>query len=178
MAFAYFTSIAFAELLANTAFQTGPGIYSLLHLVPLHFSYFMAGAFLYYYLQLFESNVWYFTISALLILAVGRFYPLPLLEPIAVGIIVVFFGLFLYVGNFGKYGDFSYGLYILHFPIIQLLLHYSGPIGSPALFIMAVLLFTTIGAITLWHTVEKPFLFRSSHYISAVASIRKNHRGI
>lgn len=170
IAIAYVTSVAFAALLANMSFNAGSGIFSLLHMIPLHFSYFIAGAFLYYYLPLFESNVWYFTISAFIILAIGKFHPLPLLEPIAVGITVVFFGLFFYAGNFGKYGDFSYGLYILHFPIIQLLVHYGWLKGNPILFIFAVLIFTSIGAIALWHIVEKQFLFRSSHYISAATT--------
>ena len=60
---------------------------------------------------------------AVSILAANMIYPLPLLEPFALATVVVFFGLFLYAGNFGKYGDFSYGFYILHFPVIQFLLH-------------------------------------------------------
>jgi hypothetical protein len=42
-------------------------------------------------------------------------------EPIALGILVIYLALiFPYLGRFGKYGDFSCGIYILHFPILQL----------------------------------------------------------
>ena len=43
------------------------------------------------------------------------------LEPIAIGIITITFATFYYLGTYSKYGDFSYGIYIVHFPIIQLL---------------------------------------------------------
>ena len=80
---------------------------------------------------------------------------------------VVYFGLFLYAGNFGKYGDFSYGIYILHFPVIQLLLFPGWFRDSPWCFLMTVVLITTSSAIALWHLVEKRFLFRKSHYVTA-----------
>jgi len=79
----------------------------------------------------------------------------------------VCFGLFLHVGNFGRYGDFSYGVYILHFPVIQLLLYSGWFQESPWYFLMTVILITMGSAIAMWHLVEKRFLFRKSHYITA-----------
>ena len=38
----------------------------------------------------------------------------------------------------------------------------------PWLYLLAVIFTTLIGAIGLWHAVEKRFLFRSSHYIAAI----------
>lgn len=170
----YFLSVAYAGLFSVVAERTGAGIYlELGRQLPGQLSYFMAGAFLYYYLPLFERRVGYFLVPAVLILAANRFFPLPILEPFALATVVVFFGLFLYAGNFGKYGDFSYGVYILHFPILQLLLNSGGFRDSPWLFLATALLLTAGSAVAMWHLVEKRFLFRRSHYITAAAAHEK-----
>jgi len=167
----YCSSVAYVWLLAAIAERTGSGMYvELGRQLPGQLSYFISGAFFYYFLALFERRALYFVIAASLILAVNMFLPLPLFEPFALATIVIFFGLFLHLGNFGKFGDFSYGVYILHFPIIQLLLHGGWFRESPWYFLMAVILITTTGAIAMWHLVEKWFLFRTSHYIAATPS--------
>lgn len=168
---AYVSSVAYAGLLAVVAERTGSGMYvELGRQLPGQLSYFMSGAFLYYFLPLFERKIGYFLVAAVLTLAVNRYLPLPILEPFALATMVVYFGLFLYVGNFGKYGDFSYGMYILHFPIIQLLLYSGWFRDSPWYFLISVILITTSGAIALWHLVEKRFLFRKSHYVIAASA--------
>jgi peptidoglycan/LPS O-acetylase OafA/YrhL len=129
----------------------------------------MAGAFFYYFLELFERRFGYFLAGAVLVLTINLFYPLSLLEPFALATVVVFFGLFLYLGNFGKYGDFSYGVYILHFPIIQIFLHEGWFRENPWYFLSAVVFITAVAAIAMWHWVEKRFLFRTSHYIASTS---------
>jgi peptidoglycan/LPS O-acetylase OafA/YrhL len=164
----YCASVAYAGFFAIVAERTGSEVYMELgRQLPGQLSYFMAGAFFYYFLPLFERRIGYFLITATLILSANSFFPLPILEPFALATVVVFFGLFLYAGNFGKYGDFSYGVYILHFPVIQLLL-YSAWFGeNPWFFLTAVILIVAVCAIAMWHLVEKRFLFRKSHYITA-----------
>ena len=165
---AYGMSVAYTSLAALLAARTGSGIYTELgRQLPGQLAYFMAGAFLYYFLSLFERRRVYFLLPAASVLVIHAVYPLPLLEPFALAVVVVFFGIFFYLGNFGKYGDFSYGFYILHFPIIQLFLYLGWFRESPWLYLLAVIFATLIGAIGLWHAVEKRFLFRSSHYIAA-----------
>lgn len=155
----YCSSVAYAGFLAVAAKLTGSGIYvELGRQLPGQLSYFMAGAFFYYFLPLFERRIRYFMAGAVLILLANMYFPLPLFEPFALATIVVFFGLFLYLGNFGKYGDFSYGVYILHFPVIQLLLHLGWFRENPWFFLITVILITTASAITMWHLVEKRFL--------------------
>lgn len=167
----YCSSVAYAELLAVIAEQTGSSNYiELGRQLPGQLSYFMAGATLYYFLPFFERRIGYFLVAAVSTLGANMLFPLPLLEPFALAIVVIYFGLFLYVGNFGKYGDFSYGVYILHFPIIQLLLHSGWFQTSPLYFLTATILITAGSAIALWHLIEKRFLFRNSHYIAATSS--------
>jgi peptidoglycan/LPS O-acetylase OafA/YrhL len=171
----YCASVAYALLFAAVAARTGSGAYvEVGRQLPGQLSYFMAGAALYYFLPLFERRIGYLLPAAVLILAANMSFPLPLLEPFALATVVVFFGLFLYVGNFGKYGDFSYGFYILHFPVIQLVLHAGWFRESPWYFLLAVMLITITAAIAMWHLIEKRFLLRSSHYLAATTLSGEN----
>ena len=164
----YCASVAYSHLLALAAEHDGSALYlELGRQLPGQLSYFMGGAFLYYFRELFERRVGYFLVAALAVLAIDTRYSLPLLEPLALAIVVVFLGLFLYVGNFAKYGDFSYGVYIIHFPIIQLLVQARWFEESPWQFFAVFVLTTATGAIALWHLVEKRFLLRGSHYVTA-----------
>jgi peptidoglycan/LPS O-acetylase OafA/YrhL len=164
----YFGSLAYAFCMTLLATRTGSGLYlELARQLPGQLAYFVAGAFFFYYLPLFERRLPYFVAFASLALVVDLFYPVPLVEPFAMATAVAFFGLYFYLGNFGKYGDFSYGVYILHFPIIQVLLYTGWFEGAPGYYIVAVVLLTLIGAVAMWHFVEKWFLFRSSHYVRA-----------
>jgi peptidoglycan/LPS O-acetylase OafA/YrhL len=166
----YLLSVTYAAWCTMHARRTGLEFYEdLAKQLPGQLSYFMAGGFFYYYLPLFVRRVAWFVVPAAIVLALDTFrHPAPMLEPFALATIVVFFGLFLYVGNFGKYGDFSYGVYIVHFPIIQVLL-WSGWFDgtSPMLYLATVIALTALAGVTMWHLVEKRFLLRSSHYIAA-----------
>lgn len=167
----YCSSVAYAGLLAAVAERTGSEVYlELGRQLPGQLSYFMAGALIYYFLPLFERRIGYFLIAAVLTLSVHAVFALPVLEPFALATVVVFFGLFLYIGNVGKYGDFSYGVYILHFPVIQLFLHSGWFQENPWYFLMAVILVTMGGAIAMWHLVEKRFLSRKSHYVTVTSA--------
>jgi peptidoglycan/LPS O-acetylase OafA/YrhL len=167
----YGLSVAYTELMAFAAARSGLPIYlELGRQLPGQLSYFLSGALLYYFLPLFERRVRIVVPVAAVVLWVNGFVPLSILEPVSLAIMVVFFGLFLYVGNFGKHGDFSYGVYIVHFPIIQLLLHTGWLDANPWLFLLTVVLLTAAGGAAMWHLVEKRFLSRSSHYIAAVSA--------
>ena len=170
LALFYGLSVAYTELMAFAAARSGLPIYlELGRQLPGQLSYFLSGALLYYFLPLFERRVRFVVPVAAVVLWVNGFVPLSILEPVSLAIMVVFFGLFLYVGNFGKHGDFSYGVYIVHFPIIQLLLHTGWLDERPWLFLLTVVLLTAAGGAAMWHLVEKRFLARSSHYIAAVS---------
>ncbi len=167
LALTYCGSTLYAWLLTTAAQRSDSTIYlELARQLPGQLSYFMSGALLYYYLPLFERRTWQFIAPAILVLAIDLFVPLPFLEPLALAIIVIGCGVFFYLGNFGKYGDFSYGVYILHFPIIQVLLQMGWFKESPWYFLSAVILAVSGGAIAMWHLVEKRYLLRNSHYIA------------
>jgi len=162
----YLLSIAYFTGFNILAAKTGNEAYAILgRQLPGQLSYFLGGAFFYYYLPFFEKYAYYFLGGASLLLAVHHFFPLPLLEPIALSTVVIFFGLFFYAGEFGKYGDFSYGVYILHSPILQIFVQYGWFREKPWLYLITGLSITILAAIALWHGVEKRFLLRNSHYL-------------
>jgi len=131
--------------------------------LPGQMCYFVAGALLYYYLTFFERHVAKFVAAAILALVLKA----SLLTPMAIGILVIFAALYFYLGNFSKYGDFSYGFYILHYPIIQLYVASGVFDGKPWIFLLTVVGTTTVASVALWHLVEKRFLTKSSHYTRA-----------
>lgn len=178
LVFFYCSSVAYSIGMTAIAERTGSPIYlELSRQLPGQLSYFLSGAFLYYFLPLFERRIVYFLIFAVTTLVVNLSFPLPILEPFALATLVIFFGLYLYVGNFGKYGDFSYGFYILHFPVIQIFINSGWFHESPWLFLVSVILTTFIAAIAMWHLVEKHFLLRGSHYVASVKSAKNSLSG-
>jgi peptidoglycan/LPS O-acetylase OafA/YrhL len=62
------------------------------------------------------------------------------------------------LSGFGRYGDFSYGIYIFSFPVQQLMMHWLDPhLSLPAF--MAISLITSIAiAAVSWYLIESPAL--------------------
>lgn len=139
--------------------------------LPGQLCWFIAGGALYYYHDYFRR--WWPGLLGLAMAAmlfrdnsIG-----PYIAPAALAIIVVYFAcVFPSVGNFGKFGDFSYGIYITHFPILQALIACGLFDWSPlaGLLVATILILST--AFLFWHGIEKRFLRRSSHYIEAAAT--------
>jgi peptidoglycan/LPS O-acetylase OafA/YrhL len=134
--------------------------------LPGQLSYFMSGAFFYYFLPTFEKYATQFLAAACAVLVLNKFFSLAYLVPFALATVVVFSALYFYMGRVGKYGDFSYGLYIIHAPTIQILMTLNLFPEQPWLFLATTVLLTAIGAILMWHLVEKRFLLRNSHYVA------------
>lgn len=163
LATAYLLSVAYFLLMTELATRTGQGMYvELARQLPGQLAYFVSGGFLYYFLPLFERRAAAFVGVAAIVLGIAQCHPLPLLEPLALAIVVLFFALFPYVGHVGKYGDFSYGTYIIHFPVLQIFLSQGWFEGKALYFMTAVSIVVALGAIALWHLVESRFIKRST----------------
>lgn len=167
----YILSVAYSQYFGMLAAKSNSGIYAeIARQLPGQLCYFLAGALIFYYLEAFERHIKIFVFASVAVLMVDVWFLLPLFEPVALAVLVGFFGLFLYMGNFGKYGDFSYGVYILHFPIIQLFIYFGWFGDFPLLYLLSVVVVVLIGAIAMWHIVEKRFLLRKNHYVATAAS--------
>jgi len=91
-----------------------------------------------------------------------------LFEPLALGILVVYAATVLPpLGNFARHGDFSYGIYIIHFPVVQALVA-GGLFGANpwAAFCVSLALVAVLSVLS-WYAVERPFLRPRSHYRAA-----------
>lgn len=145
--------------------------------LPGQLGYFLAGAGLYFLRGRLDGK-WLALVAAAaatygVVTMIGNPLLSILLEPLALGILVVWAAVGLpCFGNFSRYGDFSYGVYIVHFPVIQALLALGVfAIGPWAGFWTAAALVALL-SLASWHLVEKPFLARRSHYRGAAALSR------
>lgn len=148
--------------------STGRGMYFQLEKqLPGQLRFFIAGAALYYLLPLFERHVKWMVLAAAIYFLARPLIEVEALKPIALAILVIFFALYNYVGNFCKFGDFSYGVYILHFPIVQTMVHFGAFEANAWLALLGTVGLTLCGAALMWHGVEKRWLHKNSHYVQA-----------
>ena len=138
--------------------------------LPGQLSFFLSGGGLYLYFPLFK-RYWksIFTAAALLLLLSSQNSTTALIcYPLALSILIISIALlFPYLGNWGKFGDMSYGVYIYHFPIIQVFTTLSLFDSQPWLLFIALMLTILSAAFLSYHCIERPFLKRSSHYRQA-----------
>jgi peptidoglycan/LPS O-acetylase OafA/YrhL len=165
----YLSSLAYFFAMEHLANQTGKGFYlELQRQLPGQLTFFMAGAVAYYYFPVLSKYK-----NGLLFLAASgyifhTYLPWQAVQPMALGVLVIYLACLLpYLGNFGRYGDFSYGIYILHFPILQTLVSLGIFERSPIASLVMAMLLTLIAAALFWHFIEKPFLKKSSHFVAA-----------
>jgi len=167
LAILYLLSVAYASVLLHAADRTGSGMFAeLARQLPGQLSYFMAGAFYACFFGVLKTKMSLLMLVSAAVLTVHAFIPLPLLEPFALGSLVMVLAYARPLGHFSRFGDFSYGLYIVHFPIIQLWLSSGLLQDAPWLFLATVVASSLACAALLWHAVEKHFLARSNHYLS------------
>lgn len=165
----YVLSLTYLSLVEAWGIHTGSAIYpELQRQLPGQLAFFIAGAVLYYNFSDFQRYAKWLVVAAAVVLLVRHWVPVDWLEPMALAILVIYFAcLFPYLGNFGKYGDFSYGIYIVHFPILQTLVQFGVFEHKPFLGLMIAGILTFITAYLFWHLIEKLFLRKNSHYVEA-----------
>lgn len=160
-------SVIYSIAMGALAAQTGSGLYlELQRQLPGQLCYFVAGAAGYYYFPYLSRYALPLTIAAVAGLVLQDWLPWMAVQPLALGILVVYAACIApFLGNFGRFGDFSYGIYIVHFPILQLLIVHGVFASTPWLALLMAIALVMSAAALLWHGIEKPFLRRSSHYV-------------
>lgn len=140
-------------------------ITSLSYYLPVLFIAFASGAFLYYYFGKFRQNALLFLVISAAGFIIAKIFDLPLFRPLFLSVIVIYLACsFPYLGNAGKYGDLSYGIYIWHFPVLQVMIAQGFFKENALLPLLSATLIVAVLAFMSWHIIEKPFLKRSSHY--------------
>lgn len=164
----YIASVIYSISMVELERRTGLGLFLVLqHQLPGQLVFFIAGAACYYYFQyLVKFRLW-LLVFGIVSFALQSWLSSVAIQPIAMGVLVVYFAcVFPCVGNFGKYGDFSYGIYIVHFPILQVLIAYDFFKEFPLLMLLVAASLVMIASILFWYFIEKPFLRKSSHYVA------------
>lgn len=131
---------------------------------PAQLAYFSAGILLLLY---FDKLQKYFPVILALtacLFLVDHFYSGELLDIFWISGIVFCFGFWRYFGNFSKYGDFSYGVYIVHWPTIQILIALGLARGNPAIFFLSCIALIAVISISMWKLIESKCLASSNHY--------------
>lgn len=138
------------------------------HQFPAYLSFFVIGSYFAFNKQHLHN------LRAMLIISGILFYVLQFLSPVSIYFLQpIFYSiLILWLStsafnnfNAGKHGDFSYGIYLLHFPIIQTYVYIGLYDWSPWGALTITLISTLMLAFISWILIEKPMLKRSSHYI-------------
>jgi peptidoglycan/LPS O-acetylase OafA/YrhL len=127
--------------------------------LPGQLSFFMAGGLLEYWSQSFRRNAYIYLTLGILGLIISIRLGVYALYPASLAIVVIYIcDVFPYLGHISKYGDFSYGLYVCHFPIIQSFAMLSVLTEYPGLRAVVALGGCILSAVLSWHLVEKWWL--------------------
>lgn len=168
----YGLSAAYSFFLTLAAERTAEPIYAMLaRQYPGQLTFFMCGALLYYAAPQLGRTPYLlaFVAACAYLLLIGGTDPF--IAPLAISYAVLYFALaFPYLGNFARFGDFSYGVYILHFPILQYLVQRGSFAHDPWQAFAVACALVALSAVMLWHFVEKPALRGSSHYRRAAVA--------
>ena len=98
---------------------------SLSNQLPAYLSYFIAGMFFVINWDFLNKHIDKFILPAIAIVILQFFIKTSFLLPIALCVVVMFFAFRLPIlNNIGK-TDYSYGMYLVHYPIILVLNYYN-----------------------------------------------------
>jgi peptidoglycan/LPS O-acetylase OafA/YrhL len=171
----YAASIAYSSYFLTMHNANGLEVYLKLEKqLPGQLSFFLSGGGLYLYFPFFKRH-WTILLAgaiAILILVSQNSSLAQPFYPISLATLVIFVTLiFPYLGNWGKFGDMSYGVYIYHFPLIQIFTTLSLFETQPWLGFSMLLATTLLLSFLSYRYIERPFLKRSSHYRQADGSV-------
>jgi peptidoglycan/LPS O-acetylase OafA/YrhL len=138
---------------------------------PGQLSYFCIGSFLAVNKKILDYVKWITLFSTLALFACSNPIAKLLIDPLAYSFIVIFLSIAAFRSlNFGKWGDISYGIYLYHFPIIQLIIFVGFFKINVWIGLLVTFISTIAAALLSWHLIEKRLLRRTSHYVLVAKS--------
>lgn len=150
----YFLSLAYLNYFESL------GKISVAKQLPGTLSYFIPGMLIYFNFEKFIKYKNPLFIVAICTVWIDLLINIQLFSPMMIGIIVLYIAYsFKFLNNFGKYGDFTYGIYIFHFPIIRTFttLGLFEDYNPYLMAVMCMLIVIAVG-VSSWHFYEKRFL--------------------
>lgn len=143
------------------------------HQLPAQLAYFLTGTLVYYHLSWFKRKGLWIVAAAAVAYIIYSVTGWIFLQPCSISILTI--GSCYLLPHFegpAKWGDFSYGAYVLHFPIIQSLVALGLFSYNPWFALMTVLVLVSVSAVLSWKFVESPFLKSRLRKISADAAVK------
>lgn len=128
--------------------------------IPGVLCYFIPGMLIYFNFDKFIKHKHVLFLIAIVTVWIDLIFDIKSISPMMIGIIVLYIAYsFKFLNNFGKYGDFTYGIYIFHFPIIRTF-QTLGLFEDYNPFVMAFVCMLVVIAVGVssWHFYEKRFL--------------------
>ncbi len=127
--------------------------------------YFFSGTTILLYFDWFYKNIKSIFLVCMIFYIISNIFEFQYiyyLEPFIFSSMIVGIAYFCKPLNFlQRYDNISYGLYLYHFPVIQVLINYKLHEYNIYLTFVIALLITTILAIISWYVIEKPLLRKS-----------------
>jgi len=122
--------------------------------------FFLAGATIWHYREKLRLNLWVFSILLLAVILSCKTTYGDYVFMVCLPYIVLFMGLHPVpvLKDFGRYGDFSYGMYLYAYPIQQTYIYFFIEQNNFWLFVVVSWLATFCMAIFSWYMVERPCL--------------------
>lgn len=147
------------------------GLLGILEAWPRLITYFLAGSVVYVWRDRIYLNSWLFAVSVLALVVSAFFGLMWVVFPVAFTYFIFYlaFDRRLPAQHCGKYGDFSYGLYLYAWPVQFLLFYKLGPDVNPWLLFGLALPITMALAVLSWKLVESPCLKRKTKPIKPTA---------
>lgn len=134
---------------------------------PAQLVYFSAGILLLVYFDKLKLHFRTIAIITAGLFLLDHFFFAGILDVLWISGVVFAVGFWRYFGNFSKYGDFSYGVYIVHWPILQTMIQCGLTKLPPVAFLLVSLSLVGLASLLMWKLVESRFLASSSHYRQA-----------
>lgn len=132
--------------------------------LPGALAFFITGILFYKNFSFVVKHMHYLIIPCLTMFFLEQYiFKTHLLKPLTYGLMVFYIAYnFKFLNTFGKFGDFTYGIYIIHFPIIQIFVYFELFYNyNPFIISILVLMLILLLAILSWHFIELPFLSKN-----------------
>lgn len=163
----YFASILYLYII-DVLIDSHPQWAVLRHQFPAMLQYFSVGMIAYIFFKNtdFFKKPWIVGLGMVLFLE-KYVFGTTFLWPVGLAILIFFVGFtFENIGKWLKGQDFSYGIYIIHYPIAQTMTALGAFYQSTFLVFLLYLIIVLIGSVLSWKYLELPFLKRKRHLIS------------
>jgi peptidoglycan/LPS O-acetylase OafA/YrhL len=128
--------------------------------LPGHMCFFAAGIIAYYTKEYCIKNSQLLLLPAIGIYLLEHYlFHFELITPACLAIMIMFAAYhFKPLNQVGKHGDFSYGIYLIHFPIIQIFVASGYFTNQPITAIVICLICIVLLSVCSWLAIEKPSL--------------------